>query len=245
MTDLSLFEKSLSFRDRALLREKFPEETSYRAALSRLASHEPLAYLLGEWYFYEEVYRVSPACLIPRPETEHLVEEAIRLLPPGGRFADLCTGSGCIAVSVLAHRPDVSALAVDLSKEALALAAENASRNGVGDRISFLAADLLKENPLGEQTFDLIVSNPPYIRSDILPTLDKEVLAEPSIALDGGPDGLVFYRALLGRFLKNIKPGGALLCEIGYDQGEALRALCPCEIQKDYAGLDRVMLLRV
>lgn len=126
----------ISERDRSILREKFPDEDAFRAALTRLENREPLAYIIGEWYFYDEVYKVSPDCLIPRPETEHVVEFLIKNLPPNGFFADLCTGSGCIAISTLVHRPDCRAVAVDISESALAVAKVSES-NGVSDRITF------------------------------------------------------------------------------------------------------------
>ena len=223
--------EDISSRDLSLLRERFPDESSFHEAKARLLNREPLAYILGEWYFYNEVYTVSPACLIPRPETEHLVDELIHRLPQNARFADLCTGSGCIAISTLAARPDLSAVAVDISEEALALANENAVRNGVADRITFRQADILKEDPLADDTFDAIVSNPPYIVSDVIPTLSCEVLAEPHIALDGGKDGLIFYRHLISSYSHHVRPDGFMLFEIGYDQGEALQALAPCKIQ--------------
>ncbi len=230
----------LSLRDENLLREHFPDPRDYEQAVRRLENREPLAYVLGEWYFYDEVYRVSPDCLVPRPDTEHLVEELIRRLPEGAVFADLCTGSGCIAISTLAHRPDCRALAVDLSEGALSLARENAVLNGVADRIEFRHADVLSGAALGDVTFDAVVSNPPYIVSSVIDTLEPEVLREPRMALDGGEDGLIFYRVLIDRYRKNVKDGGFFLFEIGYDQGDALRSLCPCEIKKDYGGNDRV-----
>lgn len=230
----------LSERDDRLLKEKYPDARDYEQAVRRLQDREPLAYVLGEWYFYGETYRVSPACLVPRPETEHLVEELIKRLPQNAVFADLCTGSGCIAISTLAHRPDCRAVAVDLSEEALALARENAVLNGVSDRISFLHADVLAGDALGDEVYDALVSNPPYIVSEVIDTLEPEVLREPRMALDGGEDGLSFYRVLVSEYRNNVKTGGFLLFEIGYDQGEALKALCPCEIRKDYSGNDRV-----
>jgi len=233
---------ALSPRDEQLLKDKFPDPRDYAQAVRRLQDREPLAYVLGEWYFYDETYRVSPACLVPRPETEHLVEELIKRLPKGAVFADLCTGSGCIAISTLAHRPDCRAVAVDLSEEALALAKENAALNGVSDRITFQHADVLSGNALGNADFDAIVSNPPYIVTEVIDTLEPEVLCEPRMALDGGEDGLIFYRVLVNDYRKNVKENGFLLFEIGYDQGEALRALCPCEIKRDYSGNDRVAL---
>ncbi len=233
---------TLSRRDEALLRERFPEPEGFAQAVRRLEAREPLAYILGEWYFYDETYRVSPACLVPRPETEHLVEELLRRLPRGSVFADLCTGSGCIAVSTLAHRPDCRAVAVELSEEALALARENAARNGVADRMIFRQADVLTGEALDDEIFDAIVSNPPYIASQVIDTLEPEVLREPRMALDGGEDGLLFYRAITRCYRRSLTAEGFFLFEIGYDQGEAMKELCPCEIRKDYSGNDRVAI---
>lgn len=227
------------------IKEKFPDKGDFEKAKRRLAAHEPLGYILGEWYFYDETYKVSPDCLIPRPETEHLVEKLIKLLPQGGRFADLCTGSGCIAISTLSHRPDCTAVAVDISEKALALARENAVLNNVSERVDFLCADIKKGNCFGDESFDIIVSNPPYIAADIISILSPEVQSEPRIALDGGEDGLDFYRVLLNEYTKNIKSGGYLIMEIGYDQGRELQELCSCNIFKDYSGNDRVAVLKV
>ncbi len=233
----------LSNLEETLLREKFADGDGYLDALSRLESGEPLAYILGEWYFYDETYKVSPDCLIPRPETEHIVEWLIKNLPENGRFADLCTGSGCIAISTLVHRKDLNAIAVDISEKALEIAQHNAALNGVSDRISFVKADILQEAPLGKDLFDAIVSNPPYIKSDVIDTLSVQVKNEPRIALDGGADGLEFYRVLFDRYKANAKINGAIICEIGYDQGETLNKLFGCRILKDYSGNDRVALL--
>ena len=232
----------LSKRDEDLLREKFPSQPKYEQAVRRLENREPLAYVLGEWYFYDEVYRVSSDCLVPRPDTEHLVDELIRRLPHGAVFADLCTGSGCIAISTLVHRPDCRAVAVDLSEAALTIAEENAARNGVSERIAFHRADVLAGSALSNTQFDAIVSNPPYIASSVIDTLEPEVLHEPRMALDGGEDGLVFYRILTRQYRENVKHSGFFLFEIGYDQGEALKALCPCKIKKDYGGNDRLAI---
>lgn len=221
-------------------------------AVRRRAERYPLQYLLGEWDFYRQTYRVTPDCLIPRSETERLVERAIAALPPGAFFADLGTGSGCIAVSVLCERPDTTAVALDLSPAALSLARENAGRNRVSERLRTVCADL--NDPLHAWTEGLplpaaILSNPPYIRSDVLPTLEPELSAEPVIALDGGADGLTCYRSLIGLLNCWCAPDGFGLFEIGYDQGDALSRLAAsagwsCTIHRDYAGLDRVAELR-
>lgn len=230
-----------------LLCEAFSGD-ALEAALARRVAREPLQYILGEWGFWRESYEVSPDCLVPRPDTEHLVERAIELLPRGARFADLCTGSGCVAISTLCSRPDTSALAVDLFERTLALATRNALRNGVADRVTFLQADVLKTPP-SVGVFDAILSNPPYIQSAVVDTLEKEVLGEPRAALDGGADGLDFYRAILTVWRPLLREGGFFLFEIGYDQGEALRALAReqgllAEVFRDYGGNERVVLIR-
>lgn len=219
------------------------------AAVARRCNREPLAYILGEWDFFGETYAVSPACLIPRPETEILVEQAILRLPRGARFADLCTGSGCIAVSTLCHRPDCHAVAVDLFPETVALAQKNAERNGVADRLSVRAANVLDPDCLADEApFDAILSNPPYIRADVVDTLAPELFREPRAALDGGEDGMLFYRTILDNLVSRLKSSGLILFEIGYDQEEYIRTLATahglsCEVLRDLAGLPRVAIL--
>lgn len=183
--------------------------------LARRVAREPLSYILGEAPFFRAMLKVSPACLIPRADTERLCELAIQRLPHGAHFSDLCTGSGAIAVTVLSERPDTTALATDISGEALALARENAERLGVLERLTLVRSDLLAEIPKGR--FDAILSNPPYIPTADLPGLSPEVGHEPRIALDGGADGLIFYRRLLslGHLLTE---EGFFLLECGYDQ---------------------------
>ena len=223
---------------------------SLTEAVRRRAEHFPLQYLLGEWQFYRQTYEVSPDCLIPRADTEILVEEAIKLLPHGARFADLCTGSGCIAVSVLAERPDTRACAVEKFTPTLALAERNAERNGVGERLEPICADVLLGDALPKDgRFDAIVSNPPYISANALKTLAPELDFEPRAALDGGEDGLVFYRAMLSPYADRLTPDGFFLFEIGYDQAEAVTALgrmagfSVCRLIKDFGGNDRVVYL--
>jgi release factor glutamine methyltransferase len=225
--------------------------TELADAVRRRCEGYPLQYLLGEWDFYRQTYEVGEACLIPRADTEILVEKAIALLPQGAQFLGLCTGSGCIAVSTLCERPDTSGVAIDLFDPTLALAERNARRNGVGDRLRFLRADVLQPapHPLCEARFDAVLSNPPYIRSDVMPTLQKEVRHEPFAALCGGKDGLDFYRAILEGWRTVLKKEGFFLFEIGYDQGEALRTLGAAygfnaTVYRDYGGNDRVVLLK-
>lgn len=190
--------------------------------LARRLAREPLSYLLGEAPFFRASLAVTPDCLIPRADTERLCELAIRHLPRGAHFCDLCTGSGAIAVTVLSERPDTTALATDLSRGALAVAAENAERLGVSDRLTLCHSDLLTERPEGR--FAAILSNPPYIPTADLAKLTPEVGFEPRMALDGGEDGLLFYRRLLS-LGDCLLPGGFLLLETGYDQKEALSRL--------------------
>jgi len=238
----------LSNLEEKLLKEKFSDNVAYNKAIERLENGEPFAYVIGEWYFYDETYRVSPDCLIPRPETEHLVEWLIKNLPQNGAFLDLCTGSGCIAISTLAHRKDLTALAVDISEKALEIAKQNAVQNGVSDRISFIQADVLNADFLGDRKFDVIVSNPPYIRSDVIDTLSVQVKNEPRIALDGGSDGLDFYRAIAKNYAQALKPGGYLCFEFGMGQGDAVCAILEMngytilERTRDYNDRERAVI---
>ena len=221
--------------------------TLFEDAVARRGAGEPLAYILGETAFYNESYLVTPDVLIPRADTELLVEHAIRNLPRNARFADLCTGSGCIAISILANRPDCRAIAIDLSDGALAVAEKNAERNGVLSRIEFQKRDVLK--PFLLPKCDAVLSNPPYIVSNVVPTLSREVAYEPTVALDGGADGLTFYRTMLTYLPQQIPETGLLLFEIGFDQMEAICALAEdvglsAEVQSDYGGNPRLAILR-
>lgn len=218
-------------------------------AIDRRIERYPLQYILGEWDFYAETYTVNENCLIPRSDTELLVEYAIKNLPAGAHFADLCTGSGCIAVSTLAHRPDTSAIGLDLFPKTVKLAESNAERNGVGDRFSAICADLLAELAFSEGEFDAIISNPPYIRTSVVDALEPELFSEPRAALDGGADGLIFYRRILSEYAKCLKTGGFILFEIGYDQAEDIENLAKlygfsCETHRDLSGNPRMAVLR-
>jgi release factor glutamine methyltransferase len=230
--------------------EKDFQSEPFFAALDKRCEHYPLQYVLGEWYFFNETYYVDPSCLIPRSDTEILVEQAISSLPQGAFFADLCTGSGCIAISTLAHRSDCTALAVDLFEETLAIAKKNAVRNGVDTRLDFLKADVLDANTFdGDLQWDAILSNPPYIRSAVVDTLEQELFSEPRAALDGGADGLCFYRAILAHHAKHLKKDGFILFEIGFDQKEDIEALAAqygyrCQIGFDLSGNPRTAKLK-
>lgn len=203
------------------------ERTGFKELIRRRVEGWPVAYLVGSREFYLLAFEVTPAVLIPRPDTETLVLEALRLLKgmPAPAVLDLGTGSGCIAVS-LAHQCKAARVtAVDVSPDALAVAGRNAARHGVADRINLLTGDLFAPLPAGA-AFDLIVSNPPYVTPAELAELAPEVQDhEPRLALDGGPDGLAFYRRIAadaGRFLR---PGGTVLVEVGHTQADAVAAL--------------------
>ena len=221
-----------------------------QAAVDRRAARYPLQYLLGEWPFYRQTYEVSPDCLIPRSDTERLVEEAIRLLPNGAEFADLCAGSGCIGISVLAERPDTRCVAVEKFAPTLAVAQKNARKNRVSDRYGAICADLLEGDCFdGGRRFDAILSNPPYITEQAMAALAPELAHEPQVALDGGADGMRFYRHFLSGSDKVLKQNGLWLFEIGYDQEKAICDLCAelgfaCAVERDLGGNPRVAIIR-
>ncbi len=232
-------------------RDRMYDLPALDAAVERRKERYPLQYILGKWDFFGLSFTVSEHCLVPRADTECLVEQALRHLPAGSRFADLCTGSGCIAVAILANRPDLSAAALELYPDTLALAVKNAADNGVADRFTPVCTDLLNggvEALDAYAPFDAILSNPPYIPTAVIGGLSPEVKREPHAALDGGEDGLVFYRAILQNYTKLLKPSGHILLEIGYDQADVLRALCAaylpnCSVRVlcDLGGNDRVV----
>ena len=218
-------------------------------AVKKRASHYPLQYILGFWDFCHETYRVTEDTLIPRQDTEKLVELAAKLMPQSARFIDLCTGSGCVAISTLAARPDCTAVAVDIFPKTLEIAGENAERNKVGDRLGLITQDVLKPdfmNELGK--FDCIISNPPYIETHKIELLDEELSFEPEAALNGGNDGLDFYRVIIADYKKYLSDNGIMLLEIGCDQAHAVTAISHaagfrCEVYKDFGGNDRVAYL--
>ena len=200
-----------------------PDFPHFMYLLTRRAEREPLQYLLGKWYFYGDEYTVSPACLIPRADTEIIVEAVLENLRGKDRIADLCCGSGCIGIAVL-RNSDAVCDSVDISTDALSVAKKNASDLAVSDRITFTHADVTKPSTLGK-SYDVIVSNPPYIRPSVMKTLSPEVLSEPNIALDGGDDGMDFYRSILDNYLSDLKDDGTVVFEIGYDQAEEIKEL--------------------
>jgi len=219
-------------------------------ALKKRCSHYPLQYILGYWHFFNETYKVTENTLIPRSDTEKLVELAINIMPEGARFIDLCTGSGCVAISTLAARKDCRGVAVDIFDKTLAVAAENAKLNGVSDRLGMLRADVLDPifmDSLGY--FECILSNPPYIETSEISALSVELSYEPNAALDGGEDGLKFYRTIISSYGRYLTDNGCMLLEIGYDQAAAVREIAEkngfsAEIFRDFGGNDRVAYLR-
>lgn len=219
------------------------EEEQYRKALEQRAVHVPLQHLLGYQNFMGLRFQVNEHVLIPRQDTEILVEEAMRYLHDGMRILDLCTGSGCILLSLLHCSNDCEGVGVDISQEALQVAAQNAELLGI--KADFLKSDLY-EKVTGK--FDLLVSNPPYIERKVIPTLMEEVREyDPYIALDGGEDGLDFYRRIIGGAQDYLKRGGQILMEIGSGQAKAVSELLreagfkEIDVCRDFAGLDRVV----
>lgn len=219
------------------------EQEAYLKLIARRCERVPLQHITGEQEFMGLPFRVTPDVLIPRQDTEVLVEECLRHLAPGNIFLDLCTGSGCILVSLLHYAKGTFGTGADLSGKALAVAKGNVEANGVEARL--VQGDLFE--PVTD-TFDLIVSNPPYIASAEIETLAPEVREhEPRMALDGTADGLFFYRRIVQESPSYLKEGGWLCMEIGYDQGAAVRQLMEARgfatvsVIKDLAGLDRVV----
>lgn len=232
------------------------EEQFYREVIARRAARMPLQYITGEQEFMGLSFRVNAHTLIPRQDTEVLVEEAMRYLSDGMRILDLCTGSGCILLSLLRYSNRCTGVGIDISPGALAVAKENAARLGL--EAAFLEGDLfapLEEYFSGaaeeDRLFDIIISNPPYIETAVIGTLMPEVRAyEPLQALDGREDGLFFYRAILKQAGDYMRKGGWIFFEIGCNQGNAVRALleeggfADAAIVQDYAGLDRIAMAR-
>lgn len=235
--------------------EPVPDEklVQFQEGVERRAAGEPLQYITGVQDFFGREFRVTPDVLIPRPETELLVEAAIEV--SGGRDAlplicDVGTGSGCIAVTLLCELEKARAVAIDKSPAALEIAKLNASNFSVSDRAEFGISDCLDALDPRDYQFDLVVSNPPYVSASVLPGLQREVREhEPLIALSPGPDGLTIIRRLIKETPAYIKPNGHLLMEIGFDQGEAVTELVKetpwhlLEIRPDLQGIPRIVVL--
>lgn len=227
------------------MEDAFPEEhlREYEINIRKRAEHIPLQYLVGETEFMGLRFKVNSGVLIPRQDTETLVEEALKAVRPGMKVLDLCTGSGCVIVSILHNAPGVRGYATDISKLALNVAKENARLNDVS--VLFEHSDLFDNV---SEKFDMIVSNPPYIASAEIPKLMPEVRSfEPMEALDGKEDGLFFYREIARESIHYLNPGGQVFFEIGCDQGQAVSWLLweagfhGIRVKKDLAGRNRVV----
>jgi release factor glutamine methyltransferase len=223
----------------------------FREVVARRAEGEPLQYITGVQDFFGREFRVTPDVLIPRPETELLVEAALEVVAgiSSPLICDVGTGSGCIAVTFLCERSDACALAVDVSEAALAVAADNARRHEVDERIEFKISDCF--DSVDPTAFDLVVSNPPYVAADALTGLQREVRDhEPVVALSPGTDGLVVIRRLLQDAPAFLKQHGHLIMEIGFDQGEKIQGLIDpdmwhlVEIRPDLQSIPRIVVLR-
>ena len=226
------------------------QEQLYLELIAKRGKHIPLQHLTGEQEFMGLTFKVNEHVLIPRQDTECLVEIVLKHLHDGMKILDMCTGSGCILISLLHYSNDCSGVGVDLSEEALKVAEKNADalgNNGISDRmdISLIHSNLFEKV---DGKFDIIVSNPPYIKTEVIDTLMPEVKDyEPMMALDGTEDGLYFYRKIIAEGKNHLQRGGQLFFEIGYDQGAEVSNLMrqngyvDVEVAKDLAGLDRVV----
>lgn len=227
-------------------------EKKANAMLERRLKGEPLAYISGEWEFMGLPMFVSPDVLIPRIDTEVLATAAIdaaRSNYGSSRVLDLCCGSGCIACAISRQMPNAKIVAADLSPNALDIARKNISRNGLSSRIITINADALAWPPMSIGSFDIIVSNPPYICSSEIAALDPSVRDyEPHTALDGGEDGLMFYRAIIQRWKSTLRPNGYMMFEVGEGQAAAVQEMLlenefvSVAALKDTIGVDRVVI---
>lgn len=222
------------------------EESLYKEFILRRKNGEPVQYITGEQEFMGLNFKTDPSTLIPRLDTESVVEDALSELHDGMRILDLCTGSGCILLSLLKYSNDCIGIGTDISAKAVELAQLNSQRLGI--EATFLQGDLFEGV---EGKFDMILSNPPYIESAVIETLDDEVRKfEPMSALDGGEDGLVFYRRIAKEAKRYLKRGAVLIFEIGYNQGESVPGILSEEgyqeivVKKDLAGLNRTVMAK-
>lgn len=237
--------KILSDRDKSYTSPRILE------ILEKRKERIPLQYILGKWEFMGKEFFVSPDCLIPRPDTEILVEKALSELKSGQSVADLCTGSGCIGLSLLLYKSDIRLTLMDISEGALNMARKNAVQHALLDKCEFILGDIRKNMP--NKKFDMIVSNPPYIPTRDIEFLSKEVKNEPLLALDGGENGLDIIEFLIGDGLCYLNTGGKMLIEFGYDQGEIIDTLLAkikadgkikdYRLLKDYGGNTRAVII--
>lgn len=223
----------------------------FQLLVARRAAGEPLEYITGHQEFFGLDFKVNPDVLIPRPETELIVEAALELLKDNAApyFADIGTGSGCIAVSLLHELPNARALATDISSVALQVARSNAARHGVSERLRLIESDGFAAIDVTE-SFDLVVSNPPYVSDEEMKALQREVRREPVAALAGGADGFSIIRRLLHDAPAHLTSGGLFIFEIGFGQGERVKDLIDVdvweliEMRRDLQGIPRTVVLR-
>lgn len=234
-----------------MMREDVPDDVCRRAAgiAEERLTGKPLAYITKSACFFGLDFYVDEQVLVPRADTEIIVEKAIEL-SGGGKIADICCGSGCIGLSVLKNVNGATADMFDISEGACEVSRENARRLGLSERANILRQDVFSPDFLsGGEKYDIIISNPPYIRTEVIKGLSAEVKSEPYIALDGGDDGLVFYRRLLDVCPKALADGGAIIFEIGYDQAadvtaEAEKRGLSGEVFRDYGKNDRCIVIK-
>ena len=229
------------------------ELDEFRRLVERRSTGEPQQYITGVQDFFNREFQVTPDVLIPRPETELLVEAALKVLDPvsDAYICDVGTGSGCIAITLLCERPLARAMALDISERALRIAESNAGAHDVANRVTFLQSDCFDSIPPTSR-FDLIVSNPPYVSAEAVSGLQREVKDhEPLVALSPGEDGLAVIRRLLSDAPRFLQPGGHLIMEIGFDQSEKLRRMVDPSVWKlsdilpDLQGIPRIAILEL
>lgn len=222
----------------------------FQNLMERRLQGEPTAYLLGEWSFHGMDLEITPHVLIPRDDTEVLAQQAIlrcRECDGECRVLDLCTGSGCVGLAIAHDCPNANVVLGDISKEALLISRQNTRKNGLTNRVISMEVDVLQPPPASVWDFDLLVSNPPYIPSGDIPGLDRSVQFEPKLALDGGEDGLAFYRSLTQSWIASLRIGGWLMVEVGIDQAPAVEelfrqaGLVNIQTSPDTAGIARVV----
>lgn len=226
-------------------KDKTIDETVLNNCLKRIIDGEPLQYVLGKWDFFESEFCVGEGVLIPRPETEELVEKALEIIcnVTNPVIYDLCAGTGCIGISIAKKRSDAQIFCVEKSEDAFSYLTKNASDTA---NVECINDDINNEIEL--PLADMIVSNPPYIKSDLLPLLQNEVKREPSMALDGGTDGLDFYRIINDKWYNKLKKGAVLLLEIGNEQGNDIKKILnnfqSVNVIKDMYNNDRIVIAK-